>query len=374
MAVRGRLIGMLVAGACATLLAMGVAVRPGRDADRDAVRPAEPRRVVEAGGAAGGRPGAAAPVLAGADLQRALWRPEQLEARPGDAAIVRLQPADRAPPDLGRLGADAIEADAPLPGRLAGSIRRVAPDGGRKLVALTFDLCERADDRTGYDGAIVDYLRREGVAATFYAGGKWMRSHPERTQQLMADPLFAIGNHGWTHGNLRVLPEAEARDQIRWTQAQYAILYQRLMDRGRAAGVDPGVLAAVPRRPATFRFPYGSCDAASLRLPGELGLPAIQWDTVSADAAKGQTPASVARTVLAAVRPGSIVVMHANGRGHGTGGALSLIVDRLRGDGYSFVTVPQLLELGTPIAVDSCYELRPGDNLRYDALFGKGTG
>jgi peptidoglycan/xylan/chitin deacetylase (PgdA/CDA1 family) len=44
--------------------------------------------------------------------------------------------------------------------------------GGEKLVALTFDLCERADDRTGYDRAIVNYLRAHAIAATFFAGGK----------------------------------------------------------------------------------------------------------------------------------------------------------------------------------------------------------
>jgi peptidoglycan/xylan/chitin deacetylase (PgdA/CDA1 family) len=68
----------------------------------------------------------------------------------------------------------------------------VAP--GDQPVALTFDLCEQADDVTGYDRRIVNRLRDEGVRATFFAGGKWMRSHEEKAQQLMADPRFEIGN------------------------------------------------------------------------------------------------------------------------------------------------------------------------------------
>ena len=97
------------------------------------------------------------------------------------------------------------------------------------FITLTFDLCEQADEVTGYDGELVDTLRAQGVKATFYAGGKWMRSHPERTLQLMADPLFELGNHAWTHGNLRVLQGAEMANQIRWTQAEYERLRDQLL-------------------------------------------------------------------------------------------------------------------------------------------------
>jgi hypothetical protein len=41
--------------------------------------------------------------------------------------------------------------------------------------------------------------------------------------------------------------------------------------------------------------------------------------------------------------------------------------------GYEFKTVSEMLEQGTPEAVAECYELKPGDNSRYDALFGDGT-
>ncbi|WP_069472231.1 polysaccharide deacetylase family protein [Candidatus Marithrix sp. Canyon 246] len=40
----------------------------------------------------------------------------------------------------------------------------------KKIIALTFDLCERTKERTGYDAAIVNYLRKHHIKATFYAG------------------------------------------------------------------------------------------------------------------------------------------------------------------------------------------------------------
>ena len=80
---------------------------------------------------------------------------------------------------------------------------------GKKLVALTFDLCETAGEAAGYDGAIVDYLRSQRIKATYFAGGQWMASHKARAQQLLSDPLFEIGTHGWVHRNARLLTGAE---------------------------------------------------------------------------------------------------------------------------------------------------------------------
>ncbi len=66
--------------------------------------------------------------------------------------------------------------------------------------------------------------------------------------------------------------------------------------------------------------------------------------------------------------------MHANGRGHGTSEALPLFVPKLRSSGYEFVTVSDLLSLGSTVTAKECYELKAGDNLpRYDKIFGAGT-
>ena len=323
--------------------------------------PAE--RAVKAAGAP--MPQFGSPVV----LER-LWTPEQLQGTAAEGKIIRLRSPDRTPPDNSR----PAEAATPKLSRTAKSIRLVPPRGGERLVALTFDLCERADQISGYDGATVDVLRRERVPATFFAGGKWMRTHPERAMQLIADPLFEIGDHGWTHGNLRVLTGGKAEDQIVWAQQEYTLLRQRLVERAAKAGVDAEEISRIPAAPATFRFPYGACSPQSLQMTGRLGLAAIQWDVISGDADPGTTAERVVRTVLAGVRPGSIVVMHANGRGHGTACALPEIVAGLRAKGYRFVTVSELLQSGEPVAADGCYELRPGDNRRYDRLFGEGTG
>jgi len=261
-----------------------------------------------------------------------------------------------------------------LPPERFGSIRSVRPEGNRKVVALTFDLCETAGEIYGYDAAVVDCLRSSKVRATFFAGGKYMKTHPEKTMELMSDPLFEIGNHSWTHKNFRLLSSEEMEDQVLRTQRQYELMRRELVETrqsGRVIGIETD---RTPKAPLVFRFPFGTCTPLALNLLERLGLAAIQWSIVSGDADRHRTSAGIVRTVLAEIKPGAIVVFHANGRGHGTAEALPVLIPKLRSAGYDFLTVSELLDSGTPVAASECYEQKPGDNLRYDKMFRGGKG
>ena len=310
----------------------------------------------------------------------ACWTREELAGDAKDRTIQRRLKADWQPPPDWAIAA-AQTALPPLAEGLAGSIRRVDPtDPEARLVALTFDLCEQANERAGYDAALVNALRAAGVKATFFAGGKWLRTHAEQAMQLMADPLFEIGNHAWTHGNLRVLHGEEARNQILWAQAEYQVLRRQLGERTCAVGTGPGEWGLVPAWPTLFRFPYGTCDQGSLNAAVGLGLASIQWSLVTGDPDKGRSAQAIAQSIRAGVRAkgregrGAIVVAHANGRGWHTAEALPLFIPQLQAEAYRFVTVSELLAAGRPVSAKECYEVRPGDNVRYDRLFGRGTG
>lgn len=305
--------------------------------------------------------------VTGQSLERC-WENYELRGNPSERKIRKLSI-----PDPGTMDKNLIKyAQRHSPQTdIPGSIRDVKISNGKKPIALTFDLCERADEKSGYDAAIVNYLRDNDIKATFYASGKWMKTHKERTKQLMADPLFEIGNHAWIHGNMRVLTGQRMRNQILWTQAQYYAIRKELNDMECITESDK---KRIPWVPATFRFPYGTCSPESLNTLNEFGLAAIQWNIVTGDPARGQTAQGIANIVLKEAKPGAIIIAHANGRGHGTAQSLPLFIPKLRADGYKFVTVSELLRMGTPHAVSTCYELKPGDNVRYDKIFGKGTG
>lgn len=257
---------------------------------------------------------------------------------------------------------------APVPESLRGAVRRVELPKGRKLIALTFDLCEQRGEIAGYDGAIVDYLRAQHVPATFFAGGKWMASHETRTRQLMSDALFEIANHGAIHRNLRLLQGADLEQEI--------AAPQRVYERLRAAQVANQCTAAtgkgsrpIPPRITLFRFPYGACNPAAVAAVNAAGLVAIQWDVSTGDPSPGQSAAAIAEAMVRHARPGSIIINHANGRGFHTAEALPIAIPKLKAAGYEFVTVSALLAAGRPVVEQICYDNRPGDTDRYDHFF-----
>ena len=264
-------------------------------------------------------------VASAADDKKAAPAPSGLRNIPPS----RLRPSEIAPP---------------LPPDMANSTRSVRLPQDVKLIALTFDLCEVESKPSGYDAVIVNYLRSNRIKATFFAGGKWMRSHPERTMQLMADPLFEVGNHSWNHRNFRKLDKEEALNQVLWTQAQYELLWEQLRKRPRFDVTEDA--KEIPKVPRLFRFPFGACNHDMLKLIQDLGLRAIQWDVVSGDPAKGRTAAAIARTVISKAKSGSIIVFHANGRGHGTAESLPMFVPRLKEAGFRFATVSEMLASG----------------------------
>ena len=94
---------------------------------------------------------------------------------------------------------------------------------------------------------------------------------------------------------------------------------------------------------------------------------------MTADPVRSQSAEAIKRVMLKGIKPGSIIVAHANGRGWHTAEAMEQVLPMLMQQGYEFVTISELLSLGEPEVADSCYELRPGDNRFYDQKVGRGT-
>ncbi len=289
------------------------------------------------------------------------WSAAALAGRPGEK-VIRRSTYDPAIEPGG-----ALPALPAVPASRRGSIRSVRLPKGERLAALTFDLCENGNEISGYDGEIVDTLRRLGVKATFFPSGKWLLDHKERAEQLIADPLFQVGSHSWTHRNFRLLTAGDAAADLALDLKADASVRRDLQARAcyRPA---PSKLSDVEHA-TLFRFPFGTCNAGTLNAANDAGLLAIQWDVVSGDPVKAATAEAIRQGIVSHVKPGSIVVMHANGRGFHTAEALPLVIADLRKRGFEFATVGELLEKGEPVIADSCYELKPGDNARYDRLF-----
>lgn len=288
---------------------------------------------------------------ASAEPPAGCWAPSDFALAPGERTPRRATAADRVSVP------NAAAPGLPVLPPYAGVVRRVKLPDGVKLVALTFDLCETGGQVAGYDGPIFDALRQANVPATFFAGGKWLETHPTRAKQIAADPLFEIGNHSWDHANLHIDDLGKVRQEILTTETAIAD--------AKTAAVAQCPAATPVSRDRLFRFPYGTCSQAALDSANAVGEIVIQWDVVSGDPANIGAAAIVAN-VMRQVKPGSIIVMHANGNGKHTREALPLVIAKLRAAGYGFMTVSDLLRAGTPVTAPSCYIEHPGDTAVYD--------
>src|SRR5215471_20638651 len=232
---------------------------------------------------------------AAAETAPACWMASDLAYHKGDERVHKTV-ARIAPPQR------ILAQYSPLAQR--GTIRRVKLTGDKKLIALTFDLCEQPSEISGYQGGIVDFLREHRIKATFFMGGKWMLSHRERAQQLMADPLFEVANHTWEHRNLRVVSGQALVDEIKNAQVAYEQVREEL-EAKQCTGPRGNTLAheQAPQRLSLLRFPYGACSAAALDEAAHQGLLPIQWDVSSGDPAFAQSARAIAHQVLANVQP-----------------------------------------------------------------------
>jgi peptidoglycan/xylan/chitin deacetylase (PgdA/CDA1 family) len=198
-------------------------------------------------------------------------------------------------------------------------------DREKPYVALTFDLCQKPELPAWFDQGIYDVLTRYDAPATFFMGGDWMRTHVNETLLLAANPKFELGDHSWSHPDLPGLSEEIISKEIVKTQD---LLYQLT---GRQAKL--------------FRLPAGLYDDLTLSVIAWNGLYTIQWDVETGDPDPTIDAARMNWAIRERVQNGSIIIMHANGRGWHTAEALPEMIEYLRSQGYTLVTVSQLLGL-----------------------------
>ena len=198
-------------------------------------------------------------------------------------------------------------------------------DRDKPYVALTFDLCQKPELPSWFDQGIVDALTLYDAPATFFMGGDWMRTHVDETLLLASNRNFEMGNHSWSHPDLPGLSQERISSEIVQTQN---LLYK-----------------LTGRQSKLFRLPAGKYDDLALGVIAWHGLYTIQWDVDTGDPDPTVDFERMNWAVSTRVQNGSIILMHANGRGWHTAEALPEMIEYLRGQGYTLVTVSQLLGL-----------------------------
>lgn len=227
----------------------------------------------------------------------------------------------------------------PLPPEKRGLI--LNGDRSQNKIALTFDVCETADNPAGFDQEIINVLNETDTPATFFLGGLWMEHNEAEARELAENPLFELGNHTWSHLNFAAITPEEMASEILLTQQKMQDMF------GRQANL--------------FRLPYGTYTEESLQVIADHGMLTIQWDVVSGDPDPNIFAEPMAEWVVAQTQPGSIIIMHANGRGWHTAEALPAIISSLEEQGYIFVTISELLNLENSQSPYSSFTATPSE-------------
>ena len=174
--------------------------------------------------------------------------------------------------------------------------------------AVTFDLCP-VEREPGFDESLISLLVERQIPATFFVSGRWAARHEIQMRRLLDVPFFDFGTHGYVHAHL---PELDRQGQRQEIETAVTLLHEHF---GRQTNL--------------FRPPFGEYDDLTLKLLDELGLRFVLWDVVSRDPDATQTLEEIVALVTRKVRPGSIIIFHANRKGTHTKGAIQDIYSEL---------------------------------------------
>ena len=194
---------------------------------------------------------------------------------------------------------------------------RLITSGNTKVmrVALTFDDAPNPF----YTDELLKILREKGVCATFFCMGNKCQLYPDLLVKILRDG-HDVGNHSYSHPKLDTLPRDDWQEEILYTN--------RIIK--RVLGYDCRL----------FRPPHGRYNDAILDFVYSHGMTTCLWTLTTGDYLE-PTPAALIKKVMAGTGPGGIILMH-----DGTDctvQALAEIIDKLRAQGYEFVTMSEMI-------------------------------
>jgi peptidoglycan/xylan/chitin deacetylase (PgdA/CDA1 family) len=202
---------------------------------------------------------------------------------------------------------------------LPGIVTRFAATG--RQLALTFDACDHA-----CDDALLNTLQRNNVPAVLFLCSKWIDANPGRAEQLAADPLFEIGNHGTRHVPLSVT--GRSAYGIAGTKSADQAVDEVWTNQTR-------LTALTGKAPSWYRTGTAHYDDVAVQIVHELGLTPVGFSVNADDGAT--LPAAKVGAAITGATPGSIVLAHMNHPASGTSAGVAAAIPALSAAGWEFV-------------------------------------
>lgn len=190
----------------------------------------------------------------------------------------------------------------------------------QKRIVLTFD----DGPHPKQTRQILDFLDKYQIKATFFVIGTNVRQYPDVLREVEKRG-HEIGNHTNTHSHAARLDSNT--------------LEQQILDCEREIFLQSGVSAKL------FRPPEGALNDQMRAIIRNLGYTNVLWNLDTLDWAH-TPPEQIAEYVISNAKNGDIILMHDYiGYNSPTLEALELFVPELLEQGFTFVTVGELLAL-----------------------------
>ena len=193
----------------------------------------------------------------------------------------------------------------------------------KKQIALTFD--DGPNDP--FTSEILDILKKHKVQATFFMVGKCIERNPDTAKNVLADGHI-IANHSLSHNFFNYFRSLRMTKEIKSNQD---IIYKYLR-----------LKPALYRSPWLFRHPFILKNLKNNKLTPISGEFCHPFEVFHINGQK------MANHVIKISKNGSIIIFH---DGHDSKGgnrietvkALPIVIKHLEQQGYSFVTIPEML-------------------------------
>lgn len=206
-----------------------------------------------------------------------------------------------------------------------------ADPGSDKVIALTFD----DGPWEGSTDEVLDILDRYGVKATFFTIGNQISEH-EDTILRMHQAGHQICTHSWSHAS----GSGNGVDMTRMTsEEQVAEVTKGLEAIEAVTGVEASNV---------FRAPGGNYTGEIVWTLQEYVSYEVGWNVDTEDWTR--PGAEVIANRIMNAKPGHIVLMHDGGGDRSqTVAALEMAIPYLQEQGYTFVTIDELLAYNRPV-------------------------
>ncbi len=168
---------------------------------------------------------------------------------------------------------------------------------------------------------LLDVLAEADYRTTFFLQGEWVKYHPEAARRIV-EAGHELGNHSWSHRDLRALDEAALERELQDTEA--------LVVRLTGHSTKP-----------FFRPPYGLRNARVREVAYRLGYTTVIWTFGGQDWVAGADADSVYRNIVDRATPGAIFYLHTGYSFNPP--AVKRAIQTLRQRGYRLVSLSELL-------------------------------